>query len=98
MSIERMGIEKGAVLILQRLLTRRFGSLPDWVGPRLAQASRQDLHTWADRLLDTEHPEGVFAAQGTPGPHALRTIADTRGHSAPGQSAVVSDWCRGQAA
>lgn len=71
-SIERMGIEKGLqqgeALLLQRLLARRFGPLPAWVGLRLAQASQHDLHTWADRLLDAEHLEGVFAEQDKPGP------------------------------
>ena len=62
--IERMGIEKGLqqglqegfqqgeVFVLTRLLTRRFGPLPDWATERLIQASREELEQWAERVLD----------------------------------------------
>lgn len=69
-SIERMGIAKGIeegiqqgeALVLRRLLARRFGELPDWVEERLTQASRQELETWADRVLDAPGLEAVFQA------------------------------------
>jgi hypothetical protein len=65
-SIERMGIEKGIqqgeVLVLRRLLARRFGALPDWVEERLTQANRQELEAWADRVLDALQLEEVFQA------------------------------------
>jgi hypothetical protein len=63
-SIERMGIEKGlrqgAVIVLKRLLTRRFGSLPAWAEQRLEQASPQELEGWADRVLEAQQLEDVF--------------------------------------
>jgi hypothetical protein len=72
-SIERMGIEKGIqeglqqgfqqgeAFVLTRLLTRRFGPLPGWASERLAQASREDLEQWAERVLDAQRLEDVFA-------------------------------------
>ncbi len=55
------GIRKGEASILRRLLTRRFDGLPGWVEERLAQASREQLESWADRVLDAEHLEDVFS-------------------------------------
>ena len=63
-SIERMGIEKGLqqgeVIMLKRLLTRRFGPLPAWAEQRLEQASPQELEGWADRVLEAQRLEDVF--------------------------------------
>ena len=67
-SIERMGIEKGKqqgeVIMLKRLLTRRFGPLPTWAEQRLEQASLQELEGWAERVLEAQRLEDVF----TPAP------------------------------
>jgi hypothetical protein len=68
-SFERMGIEKGRqegiqqgeVIMLKRLLTRRFGPLPEWAEQRLEQASPQELEGWAERVLEAQQLEGVFA-------------------------------------
>ena len=64
-SIERMGIEKGLqqgeVIMLKRLLARRFGPLPAWAEQRLEQASRQELEGWAERVLEAQRLEDVFA-------------------------------------
>jgi hypothetical protein len=72
-SIERMGIEKGRqeglqegfqqgeAFVLTHLLTRRFGSLPGWATERLAQASRAELEQWAERVLEAQRLEDVFA-------------------------------------
>lgn len=70
-SIERMGIAKGReegiqqgeVIVLTRLLTRRFGILPDGVVQRLEQASRGDLERWTERLLDVPHLEDLFTSE-----------------------------------
>ena len=66
-SIARMGIEQGLqqgeVLMLKRLLTRRFGPLPTWVEQRLTPASRQDLDDWADRVLEAQQLEEVFGVK-----------------------------------
>jgi hypothetical protein len=46
---------------LTRLLTRRFGPLPEWVAPRVQQASATQLDTWLDRVLDAPTLEAIFA-------------------------------------
>ena len=70
-SVERMGIEKGlqqglqqgAATLLRRLLTRRFGPLPEWVEQRLTQSGQADLERWADRVLDAPTLADVFTAE-----------------------------------
>jgi hypothetical protein len=63
-SIERMGIEQGIqqgeVIVLQRQLVRRFGSLPTWAEQRLGQATRQELESWAERVLEAQRLEDIF--------------------------------------
>ena len=58
---ERKGIRKGEATILKRQLTARFDGLPGWVEERLAQASREQLESWADRVLDAKQLEDVFS-------------------------------------
>jgi hypothetical protein len=70
-SIERRGIEKGlqqglqqeASLLLKKLLNRRFGELPAWVEERLANASREELEYWVERVLEAQRLEEVFAVE-----------------------------------
>ncbi len=57
--IER-GIEKGEALLLQRQLTRRFGTLPSDVVGRIAGATAAQLEQWGDRVLDAPSLEEVF--------------------------------------
>jgi hypothetical protein len=67
-SVERIGFKKGIeqglqqgeALVLKRLLTRRFGPLPEEVENKLAQADRSQLESWADRVLDAKSLEEVF--------------------------------------
>lgn len=60
-SIERMGFRDGVASTLERLLERRFESLPDWVEQRLAKADREELERWGDRVIDAGTLEEVFA-------------------------------------
>jgi predicted transposase YdaD len=46
---------------LRRQLTRRFGPLPEWVEERLDAAAVEQLEDWADRILDAQTLQGVFA-------------------------------------
>ena len=48
------------MIVLKRLLTRRFGPLPAWAEQRLEQASRQELEGWAERVLEAPQLEDVF--------------------------------------
>ena len=56
----QQGIQQGEVLVLRRLLSRRFGALPPWVEERLAQADQEALERWAERLLEAVTIEEVF--------------------------------------
>ena len=57
---EQKGVQIGEQILLQRMLTRRFGEVPDWALKRLLQASPEQLEQWADRLLDASTLDAVF--------------------------------------
>jgi hypothetical protein len=67
-SAERFGIEKGLLqgrqegeaTLLQSLLARRFGTLPDAVRARLASATVEQLESWALKILDAKSLDEVF--------------------------------------
>ncbi|CAK0772356.1 DUF4351 domain-containing protein [Gammaproteobacteria bacterium] len=48
------GLAKGKTESLKRLLTRRFGALPDWALQRIDGASLDQIDIWLDGLLDAE--------------------------------------------
>lgn len=50
----------GSASVVLRLLTRRFGPLPDGVEQRVRTAGSEDLDRWADRLLDAATIDEVF--------------------------------------
>lgn len=54
------GLQQGRALVLERLLIKRFGVLPEDVRQHLAQASTEQLETWTDRLLDAPTINAVF--------------------------------------
>jgi hypothetical protein len=58
------GIEKGRkegeILVLQRLLTRKFGTLPDYLTGKIAHASQQELESWLDKVIDADNLDGIF--------------------------------------
>jgi hypothetical protein len=54
------GVQLGEVLVLERLLVKRFGALSDETRQRLAQASAEQLETWTDRLLNAPTINAVF--------------------------------------
>ena len=58
---EQRGVEKGEALALQKLLTKRFGTLPPEVVGQISVASVQQIDTWIDRVLDAESLDAVFA-------------------------------------
>lgn len=57
---EQRGIEKGEALLLQRLLTRRFGALPNEIIVQIAGATSAQLERWGDRVLDARSLDEVF--------------------------------------
>ncbi|MBF0625320.1 MAG: DUF4351 domain-containing protein, partial [Magnetococcales bacterium] len=54
------GRQEGEAALLQRLLQRRFGSLPGWVPERLHSADQATLESWGDRVLDAHTLDDVF--------------------------------------
>ena len=54
------GKAEGKAELILRLLTRRFGTPPDWVAPRLQAATPDQLDTWAERTLDAATLTDVF--------------------------------------
>jgi hypothetical protein len=71
-SVERLAIErgrekwmaegetKGKLETLTRLLTRRFGPLPEWAAHRLSAGTVEQLDTWFDRGVDAINVAEVF--------------------------------------
>jgi hypothetical protein len=55
------GLAQGQRTTLIRLLTRRFGPLPEAVTTRVAAAGTEDLERWSDRILDAASLDDVFA-------------------------------------
>jgi hypothetical protein len=56
-----VGELQGRRVILRRLLTRRFGALPDAAGTRLDAADVVTLDTWAERVLTAATLDEVLA-------------------------------------
>ena len=51
----------GGRVLLERLLTRRFGPLPDWGRDQLVGATLDQLNRWADRTLEADSIQAVLA-------------------------------------
>jgi hypothetical protein len=54
------GERKGEALILQRQLTKRFGTLPAWATDKITQAQSEQLEQWSLRVLEASTLEEVF--------------------------------------
>jgi hypothetical protein len=69
-SVERLAIERGRkkwmaegkLETLTRLLTRRFGPLPEWAAQQLKAATAEQFDLWADRVLDAASLTDVYGA------------------------------------
>ena len=71
-SVERIGIERGIeqgieqgigrgeMILLRRMLRKRFGELPSAIEIRLNQASIADLELWGDRILEATTLTDIF--------------------------------------
>ena len=51
----------GAVIVLLRLLERRFGALPGWAKDRIATADSVALEEWGLRVLDAGSLDDILA-------------------------------------
>jgi hypothetical protein len=60
----KKGLDEGqageAKALLLRLLQRKFGEVPGWVGRRAEGASLEELEGWVERLLSAATVEEVF--------------------------------------
>ena len=54
------GIIKGETLLLQRLLTKRFGPLPDHAAQQIESATVGQIDVWIDRVLDAQSLDDVL--------------------------------------
>ena len=57
---EQIGIAKGEILLLRKLLMKRWGNLPDWVEQKLNHANSEQLEAWGEKLLDADSLEELF--------------------------------------
>ena len=57
----QQGVQLGEIALLTRQLTKRFGPLSDATRQRLDTATLAQLDTWADRILDADSLDAVFA-------------------------------------
>jgi len=55
------GRQEGRQVILERLLVRRFGPLPEWGSEQLASATSEQLDRWIDRVLEADSIQAVLA-------------------------------------
>lgn len=55
------GRTEGEAILLQRQLTRRFGTLPDDIQHRIQTATSAQLETWSLNILDADTLDEVFA-------------------------------------
>jgi flagellar biosynthesis/type III secretory pathway protein FliH len=54
------GRQEGEAALLQSLLARRFGALPDFVRIRLDGATVEQLESWAIKVLDARSLDEIF--------------------------------------
>ena len=57
---EQKGRQEGEQLVLQRLLIKRFGPLPEAVLEQIRSASSEQIDAWADHVFDASTLDEVF--------------------------------------
>ena len=59
-----IGVQKGKIegemLILQRLLAKRFGAIPADTVSLISNASVEDIERWVDRVFDAKQLSDIF--------------------------------------
>ena len=56
----KKGIRKGELTIFRRQTKKRFGSVPNWAGERLAKLSAREIEELSVRLLDAKSIESLL--------------------------------------
>jgi Domain of unknown function (DUF4351) len=54
------GLQEGEAIMLSRLLTRRFGDLPQWAQEQVKNAAKAQIEAWFDRAIDAGALDDVF--------------------------------------
>ena len=54
------GVQKGEMLSLQKLLSKRFGPIPSDITAKISAATLQDIERWFDRAIDASQLSDVF--------------------------------------
>ena len=54
------GEAEGEAILLNKLLTKRFGKLPEWANNKLNKASVEQLEHWGESIFDAETLEAFF--------------------------------------
>ncbi len=57
------GILLGSTGILLKLLTKKFGELPEPMRKRVDEGTEEELNVWAERVLTADSLEAVFAKE-----------------------------------
>jgi hypothetical protein len=57
---KKEGKKEAEILMLGKLVARRFGTVPVWAEDRLRQAEEKELEIWMDRILDAGSVEELF--------------------------------------
>ena len=57
---EQVGVQKGEILMLQRLLAKRFGAIPADTVSLISNASVEEIERWADRVFDAKQLSDIF--------------------------------------
>ena len=58
-----IGKQKEARVILRKLLSRRFGTLPPWAVARLEEAETAKLEAWAEAIFDAASLEELLGRE-----------------------------------
>jgi flagellar biosynthesis/type III secretory pathway protein FliH len=58
----QQGMQQGEALALQKLLSKRFGVIPEEIMGRIARASTEQIDAWLDGVLEAPNLDALFTA------------------------------------
>ena len=56
----QQGVQQGEALALQKLLTKRFGTIPSNITAKIATASMEEIERWFDQAIEAKGYDEVF--------------------------------------
>jgi hypothetical protein len=56
----KRAVKEGELIVLRRLIEKRFGPMPAWAEERLAARSTTELEDLSERLLDAQSIEDLL--------------------------------------